>query len=336
MPLQVLVVGAGAIGCLYASKLDADAAQVSLVCRSNYEAVRAQGVTMETHSFGDYVFQPHAVYPSVSAAAGAAYDMVIVATKALSLDTESAKFIEDVVSERTSIVLIQNGVDVEAPYRACYPTTPIVSVVTVASAALTAPSHVVQYRWTRISCGPYTDFYGRSDTPEAQSLLERGERAVQTLVDLWTRGGIKDAEAYSARGLQMVRWHKLCINASMNVAGVLAGGRGNADMVRDPVLRAHIEACMHEVLDAAPRVFGEPLPGKFATPEAILRSTERNVGSKSSMVQDWEAGRALELDAILGRALGIADRHGANMPRLHAMYALLQSALHMRDASRTT
>ena len=82
---------------------------------------------------------------------------------------------------------------------------------------------------------------------------------------------------------------------------------------------------MHEVLEAAPQVFGRALPDKLATPEAILRSTERNTGSLSSMVQDWLAGRPLELEAILGNAIRLAEAHGAHMPRLHTMYALLQS-----------
>ena len=162
--------------------------------------------------------------------------------------------------------------------------------------------------------------------------MRRATESLQTLAALLKRGGIPDVEVHDARTLQCVRWHKLCINASMNTTGVLAGGRSNPDMVRDPLLRAHIEACMSEVMDAAPHIFGCPLP--FASPERILQSTERNTSSsKSSMVQDWEAGRALELDAILGNAIRIAVAHGAPMPRLQSMYALLHSAVAMRDAA---
>jgi hypothetical protein len=39
------------------------------VARSNYAAIQKDGVKMETHSFGDYLFRPHAVYPSTDAAA---------------------------------------------------------------------------------------------------------------------------------------------------------------------------------------------------------------------------------------------------------------------------
>ena len=83
---------------------------------------------------------------------------------------------------------------------------------------------------------------------------------------------------------------------------------------------------MHEVLDAAPKIFGKPLPEKLASPELLLKSTERNVNSKSSMVQDWQGHRPLELDAILGNALQVAAKHNAPMPRLESMFALLQSA----------
>ena len=334
MPFNVLVVGAGAVGCFYGSKLDPEHTRVSLVCRSNYELAKTQGFELETHSFGTYQFTPHSVYATVEEAAALAsepWDYVCVATKALSMDLSSVEFLAPVISETTTIVLLQNGVDIEAPYRERYPRTPIISAVTVISAAKTHPTRIVQYRWTRISLGPYTDLHGSATTPEARTLLNRTEDRVRDFAELLTLGGIKDVETYDALGIQLVRWHKLCINASMNTSGVLAGGRSNPDMVRDPALRKHIEACMHEVLEATPSVFGCPMPDKFASPAKLLESTARNTSqSASSMVQDWKAGHALELDAILGNAIRVAEAHGASMPRLQSMYALLQSAEAMR------
>lgn len=326
MSSKVLVVGAGAVGCFYGSRLGP--AQVSVVCRSNYEAVREHGITLDTHAFGSYTFQPQNVYPSVSAAAHERWDLVIVAAKALSMDASAADFVAPVISPSTAIVLMQNGVDIERPYRERFPHTPIVSAVTVVSAAKVEAARIVQYRWTRISLGPYTNLQG---TCTDVDLLNRATEATHTLANLLSSGGIRDAEVHDALTLQLVRWHKLCINASMNTSGVLAGCRSNPDMVRDPHLRAHILACMQEVLDAAPHVFGTPLPDSFATPERIIQSTERNTSSsKSSMVQDWEHNQPLELDAILGNAIRIAEQHDAHMPRLQSMYALLRSASCMR------
>lgn len=324
--VRILIVGAGAVGTFYASRFDQHAAHVALVCRSNYEAVKAHGFTMKTHSFGEYVYKPHAVYPSVPAAAGDAWEYVVIATKALQMDASVADFLAPVVSPTTTLVVIQNGVEIEAPYRARYPTTPIISAVTVMNGALIEPTVMVQNRWTRISLGPYTNFLGTADTDEELALRTRAAHGTEELAALWTQGGLRDAETHDAQGLQLVRWHKLSINASINASGVLAGCVMNDHLVQDPVLRAHIAACMQEVLDAAPQIFGRPLPEKMAKPDVMIASIQRNIASKSSMVQDWEARRPLELDAILGNALRVAERHGAQMPRLQTMYALLQSA----------
>ncbi|PKI82596.1 2-dehydropantoate 2-reductase [Malassezia vespertilionis] len=329
--MRVLVVGAGAVGCFYASRLD-PSAFVGLVCRSNYDAVHAHGISMKTSSFGDYHYQPNAVYAAAeNAAMDGPWDFVLVATK-VNTSLTAADIIASVVSQSTTIVLIQNGVMIESPFRARFPETPILSAVTVVAATLVEPNVAAQYRWTRISLGPYSDFYAHDDTPLQKQLLERATDAMRTLAQLWKNGGISDVEEHSARDIQLVRWHKLSINAAFNASSVLAGCIGNGEAVRDPYLRAHIKACMEEVLDATETVFGVPMPARFASPDKIIRSNEKNVGSKSSMLQDWEAHRPMELDAILKSPLELAEKHGVSMPRLQSMYALLRSAEAQRRA----
>src|SRR5260221_10861983 len=111
----------------------------------------------------------------------------------------------------------------------------------------------------------------------------------------------------------------------MNPSAVLSGGTPNAEMVKDPDLRYHLEGCMEEVFKAASAVTGIPFPPpKLATTEQILRSTERNEGGKPSMLLDWERGGVMELEAILGNPIRIAMEKGVVMPRLQAMYAFLK------------
>ena len=83
---------------------------------------------------------------------------------------------------------------------------------------------------------------------------------------------------------------------------------------------------MDEVFAAAPKILGVPFPDNLAKPEQILKSTERNKGGKPSMLVDWEGGRPMELEVILGNPIRIAKRHGVEMPRLQSLYALLKSA----------
>lgn len=215
-------VGTGAVGAFYGSRLHLSPhAQVSVTCRSNYEAVRSQGIQMETHTYGDYHFQPHAVFPSIEAAQnhGTEWDFIVVTTKALPDVTDDSLIIAPLVSARSSIVLIQNGVGVEEPHRARFPTTPILSAVTIVSAEQTRPGVIKQNRWTRISIGPYVGEVG-----SAQASLEERSTAENTrFVTLLQEGGVVDAEDYDEKALQLVRWHKLAVRQNFPSAKLTRG-----------------------------------------------------------------------------------------------------------------
>lgn len=292
---------------------------------------------METHSFGDYHFRPASVFASVDSAASAAakdghgWDYVVVTTKALPDRGDGSALIAPLVGPSTVIVIIQNGVGVEAPYRARFPPNPIVSAVTVISAEQTGLGVIRQNRWTRISIGPYTDGRGTGDG----GVGGRGARAVEELCRWWgALGGIRDVDPHDEVDLQLVRWHKLCINSAMNPSAVLSGGRGNADMVMDPELREHLRGVMDEIRDAMPQILGKAFPESLAAPEKIIRSTERNKGGRPSMLLDWDAGRPMELEVILGNPVRIARERGASLPRMQSLYALLKSAQEVRDKER--
>lgn len=311
----------------------------SLTARSNYAAIAESGVTLQTHSFGDYTFKPHALFPSVEAATVAphAWDYVVVTTKALPDRSDESALITPLVGPETCIVLIQNGVGVEAPYRARFPDNPIVSAVTIVSAEQTRPGTIRQNRWTRMSLGPYGGGLGGQVAAgdAASALLAAGAQRMGALAHWWTTlGGIRDIETHTELELQTIRWHKLCINAAFNPGAVLSGGLGNADQLRDPELRRHLVGVMREIWDAAPAVLGRPLPPHVADPDKIVRSTERNAGAKPSMLLDWEAGRPLELEVILGNPLRLARAAGVEMPRLQSVYALLRSMQAQRDAAK--
>ncbi|KAK8220642.1 2-dehydropantoate 2-reductase [Phyllosticta capitalensis] len=344
-PVHILFVGAGAVGCFYASRLHHPSKNihVSLVARSNYPTLSRSGIQLETRNFGSYHFTPHAVYASIDEAAAATppsgWSYVIVTTKALPDVTDDAAAIEPVVGAgKTCIVLIQNGVGIEEAHRTRFPRNPIVSAVTVISAEQIRHGVVRQNRWTRISMGAFTDGLGVDESKatqqqEKQQLSQRGEACVRQLVHLFNDlGGLRDADFYDEVALQQVRWHKLLINAAFNPSAILSGGRGNADMVTDAELRAHLHGIMAELYAAAPRILGRPFPDKLAGPDAILKSTERNKGGKPSMLLDWERGQPLELEVILGLPIRIARQRGVELPRLQTVYALLKSAVRERDA----
>lgn len=266
------------------------------------------------------------------------WDYIIVTTKALPDRTDDAALVAPLVSAKSCVVLIQNGVGVEEPYRKRFPRNPIVSAVTVISAEQIRNGVIRQNRWTRISLGPYGSGLGTpsSSTAESDAVVRRGHECMEQLARWWSQyGGIRDVEMHTELELQTIRWHKLCINAAFNPTAVLSGGRGNADQLTDPELRQHITGIMNEIWNAAPKVLGKPFPDSLAKPERIIKSTERNTGARPSMLLDWEADRAMELEVILGNPVRIARRAGVEMPKLQSLYALLRSMQKVREERKT-
>ena len=336
MTIDILIFGAGAVGAFYASRLaHAPEARVSVVCRSNYDAVKSDGFTVHSPQYGTDLFHPYKVFPNPEAASTSTvktWDYVVVSTKALPDVSDDSVLLERLVDSNTSIVLIQNGIGVEAPYAKRFPQATILSAVTIVSAAQPKHGIIKHNRWTRINIGPYVPAAYGGESKKRTSIDQATIRNA-TFVGLLQVGGVKDAEAYDHAKLQLVRWHKIAINAAMNPSSVLSGGSTNAEMALDTEMYTHLKGTMDEVFNAAVKVTGVPFPEEFAPPEVILRSTRKNTsGSKPSMWLDWEQGKRMELEVILGNPIRIAREHDVDMPRLQSMYAILKLAQGSRDA----
>jgi 2-dehydropantoate 2-reductase len=335
MSANILIVGAGAIGAFYASRLAViSGVSVSVVCRSNYKAVKANGFQVTSPQYGDYTFVPANTFanPEEARKSDIQWDYIVVSTKALPDVSDDSTILEGLVSDKTAIVLIQNGLGVEEPYAKRFPQAAICSAVTIATCAQPEHGQIKHNRWTRISSGPYLPHL---DTGNKKDTDARVTEQNDAFIALLKEGGIRDAEAYSHAKLQLVRWHKIAINASMNPTSVLTQCLPNNVMSLDPELQRHLKGVMLEILETAPKILGEPMPKEFATPDQIIRSTQKNTsGSKPSMAIDWEAGKKMEIEVILGNPLRIARDRGFEMPRLQSLYAMVRMAQEVRDQKK--
>jgi 2-dehydropantoate 2-reductase len=113
------------------------------------------------------------------------------------------------------------------------------------------------------------------------------------------------------------RWHKLVWNIPFNGLTIAAGRITTADILRDPALRSAAIALMNEVVVGA-KSCGYNLPMDVVLEQ--IKRTETMAAYKPSTLLDFEAGRALEIEAIWGEALRRAQAHGAAMPRLEKLY----------------
>lgn len=263
-------VGAGAVGCFYGSRLHQPehSVFVSLVCRSNYKTIvegQSGAVHMRTRAFGDWDFRPEFVFSSIADAgkpspahlvnkytdaSDVTWDYVVVATKALPDENPDepgriAPVIEG-AGQEAAVVLIQNGVGVEQPYRKRFEEDMVIlSGVTVVSAELVEGGGTVrQNRWTRISgklypclasfellielglllgvlVGPYTDGVGPDEGDNSlagkvkRNVAKSLDAKTNAFTDLLRRGGIKDAEPHDEKDLQTIRWHKIAVRLAV-------------------------------------------------------------------------------------------------------------------------
>jgi 2-dehydropantoate 2-reductase len=132
------------------------------------------------------------------------------------------------------------------------------------------------------------------------------------------------AEALVASGLRCpitthIRqeiWVKLLGNASLNPVSALTRAT-LVQMVRDPDVSAVIRNIMHEV-EAVSRKLGMDLPVSI---EQRMAGAEKVGEHKTSMLQDLEAGRPMELEALVGAVVELGEHLGVPMPHTRTVYS---------------
>ena len=106
-PLNILTIGAGAVGAFYSGKLAQQGAKVSVICRSEYDIVKKNGYSIQSH-LGDFVFKPEHVYPSTQEVATqlnkkaiTTFDIIIVTTKVLpEIKPETIEYVIKIVRSK--------------------------------------------------------------------------------------------------------------------------------------------------------------------------------------------------------------------------------------------
>jgi 2-dehydropantoate 2-reductase len=304
---RVCVVGAGVIGCLYAAHL-ARVAEVWVLTRRDEQA-RALA------SEGLRISGKHELTAQVAATADpaelAGADLVIVATKATQLEEASALLAGRL--PEAVVMTIQNGLGAEEIVRR-HGGWPLISAVTFMSGVRRSDTHVEYELDTPTWLGPYA----RTQTPYA--LVEEVHRL---LVD----AGLQ-AEAFP--DLLPAQWSKLIFNATVNTVAVLTGLPHVALFAREeqPADLGHL---VHDLVDEGKRVAEAAGIALHEDPwEMNVLAVRRGETQKSdyahlpSMLEDVNARRPTEVDAITGALVREAERLGVPVPLHTAMYRLVK------------
>ena len=301
---RVLLIGAGALGVFFTSKLAKAGAETAVVARSDYETAKAHGYEINdkgtVSSFlPDQVIRSAAECPFVP-------DYILIASKVLP-ETDPVKLTAGTpLSDSTVIGLIQNGIGIEERVARCFPAQEILSAVAYLCASRPEPGKVVNTGPGRLEMGRYP----AECMPTA---------AARHLAKLFADGGVP---CKLLENVQEARWRKLLWNVPFNPLSVLAGGVDTGWLCDGAERERLCRALMEEVIAVAAS------EGIVIAPEEaddMIAYTKSLTAYNSSMLQDYLAGRPLEVEAILGNVLRIAVRNGVAVPRMEVCYALLKS-----------
>ena len=300
MKPRILVVGTGAIGGFYGGKLAQAGAQVATLCRSDYETVKAKGIFVRS-TLGDFHFTPEKVIGDLKEY-GPPPDYVLVGLKVLP-EINTAEIIKEVVGPDTAIVLLQNGVEIEEPVAQAFPNNEIISGLAFICVTRTDPGHIEHVDFGRLVIGRFPA--GKSEKTDQ-------------LAGLFNDSGVP---CTVSENVVTDRWRKLVWNAPFNPISVLAGGADTKTMVENPESLELARYIMEEVCQIAEAV-GHPLPVEVV--EENIQGTRRMSPYKSSMLVDFETGRPMEVEAILGNGIRAAKRHNLAVPYMQSLYSLLK------------
>jgi 2-dehydropantoate 2-reductase len=287
--VRIAIVGAGAMGSVYAGLLASAGHEVWAVDRraDHVDAIRARGLRVEGAS-GDRTVRIDA---TTDAAEAGVAELVVLATKAMDV-TAAAEAARPLVGPETLVLSIQNGLGgPDAAAAVLGDERVAVGVVGGFGASLVAPGHVHHHGFELVRLGERSG----PVTPRIEAVAE-----------VW-RGAGFTVRTYD--DVDRLVWEKLVCNVAFSAPCTVLG-RTIGEVIGDDAAWAVACSCAVEAFEVA-RARGVELG--FDDPVAWVRDFGLAIpGAKPSMLLDLEAGRRTEVDFIngaiprAGREVGVA------------------------------
>jgi len=280
--IKVLIVGGGGVGTMAAYALEsAGQAEVTMVLRSNFNAVKQNGFTIDSIQHGHDItgWRPsHLIekVPNAQDVAAAPFDYIVVATKNIpDVKPTVVDIIEDAVTPgKTSILLLQNGLNIEKPIIERFPDNVILSGVSLIGA--TETQHGVVRHDDTDDC-KVGAFFGSGSRVQP----EAAEASARRLVDAYNACGKVDWE-YD-EDVPFTRWRKLVYNSSFNSVAAVIGMDTARMRMSEFVIDDLILPIMLEI-KAAAKAAGINLPDDIE--QKLIRIDPTDTAFIPSMGQD--------------------------------------------------
>jgi len=327
--MKIGIVGAGAIGGLLAVRLSLSGQPVTVVDRgAHLAAIKNSGLKL-VHADGSEEVATNLRAVATCAEAGE-QDVVFLAVKANQI-APLASQITSMFHRDTVVIPIQNGLpwwyfqkfsgpyadyrmrtaDPDGVISAHIDPARIIGCVVYPAGELIAPGVIKHVEGDRLPIGEL-------DGVETER--------VKQISEVITGAGLK---APILPDIRSEIWLKLWGNLSFNPISALTHAT-LVDLCQDPTTRELASDMMREA-----QAIGEKLGATFRVPlEKRIAGAEKVGKHKTSTLQDVEAGRAIEIDALIGSVKELGEVTGVKTPHIDAVYALMSLLAKTMEAER--
>ena len=317
--MKIAVVGAGAIGGFVGTRLALAGEDVTFMVRgANLDAIRANGFRLVLHDGTEHVARN--VKASNDYAATGPQDVVILATKAHQLEAVAGS-VPKLFGPDTAVVTMQNGipywyfhhhggplagtrvrsVDPTGVIGESIPAERVIGCVVYPATELVAPGVVKHIEGDRFPMG---------------ELDGATSARVQRLAEAFTRAGLKSPVLDDIRSeIWLKRWGNLTFNPISALSRATL-----VDICQYPPTRTLAAAMMAEA-----QAVGTKLGITFrVTIDKRIAGAERVGRHKTSMLQDIEAAREPEIEALVGSVVELGQLTRTPTPHIDSVYALVK------------
>lgn len=284
---NVAVLGAGAMGAVYASKFfDESQFSTVLVARdSRYDRLRAQGLTVNGKLYSVPV-----VHPDEGAKP---MDLIIVALKNHNL-SEATNDLKNLVGDETTLISVMNGLDSEEFLGSFYGMDKVLYAAAVGMDPIREGNSVVYTNAGKVLFGESDNSHPSERVRRVQAAFERAGIVCDTPVDM-----------------MRTLWWKFMINVGVNQASAVMRAPYGI-FQSSPDAQALMETLMREVIVLAQRIgvnLGDHDLDEWYT---VLKALSPE--GKTSMLQDIEAGRKTEVEVFAGKVVELGKIHDISTP----------------------
>ena len=292
------VIGTGAIGGYYGARLAQSGQEVHFLLHRDYGYVCENGLQVDSCNGSFHLDHPH-VYQST--ADMPTCDVVLVCLKSIN-NHLLPRLLPPLLHDHTLVVLIQNGIGVEADVQTMFPGVQLAAGLAFICSSKTEPGRISHQCYGQINLGNYSC--------KDEALLQQVQDHFNTAS---VKAGLVEYEE--------ARWKKAVWNMPFN--GMTVALHTQTDLLlKHPATRQLIRQQMMEVIGAAQHLGVKNIDERFA--DLMIRMTDEMTPYSPSMRLDYDFHRPMEIHYLYTRPIEIAREAGFRMPKLEMLEAELR------------